>query len=160
METLNWASGRRTRIRAVAIVLLVLLGANGCARYVATPLAQTLATGERVQIQFRNLRDVRMGEVTANDVRTLGGEVVDYRGDTLVVAAFTAVAANGYETLGPGASVAIHRDEIATVGVSRLSVARTAGLTAIFVGLTVLLATALKNVGGGGGDETPPGGEQ
>jgi hypothetical protein len=145
--------------RGIAAALLLILAGNGCASFVPAP-ADPLPVRERVRFQFRTPRDVPMGEITANDVRTVLGEVVSDTGDTLTVSALRAIAASGYETLGPGSSVRVHRDELAGLYVSRLSISRSIGLAAVIAGLTALVGTALKNAGNSGSNGGPPGNGQ
>jgi hypothetical protein len=134
-----------------AAFLFALLGANACTSYVAAGVGTTPSAGARVRLDFSTPREVGMGAVTANGVRTLTGELVAADSATFTVAAMRAISDGGYETLGPGLSVDIPRQAVREVRISRISPARSAGLVASLAGLGLLVVGALASAGGEGG---------
>ena len=147
-----------SRGRSVAAAaLLVLAGGGACVSYVPAAAGSTPSAGSRVRLDFSAPREVGMGPVTANGVRTLTGELVGADSSTLTVAALSAVSDGGHETLGPGLSVVIPRQAVREVRISRISPARSAGLIGSIGGLALLVVGALAS-GGGDGGGTPGGG--
>lgn len=143
--------------RPTAVVLLLLLPiSSGCYGYF--PAGNEFPSpGTRVRLSLSTPQDVRFTEISANDVVSIDGEVVRVGTDTVVVSAFMARSASGYETLGRGESVAILRRNVAAVERSRLSVARSVGLAAIIGALSLAVGAAL-GAGGEGGDRGGGGG--
>lgn len=149
---------RSCRRPAAVLALVGALGCNACVAYVPAAAGATPAAGTRVRLDFAAPTDVRMGAVTANDVRILTGELVGADTATLTVAAMRAVSANGFETLGPGLSVVIPRREVREVRTSRISPSRSAGFFAVVAGVTLVVVGALSGAGGGEGPRGGGGG--
>lgn len=134
--------------RIVSLVLLSLLLA-GCFSYVPQP-ADALPRGATVRMALSQPVDVRLGEVTANEVVTVSGEMI--RADSAVVALSATLlrSRNGYESLAGGETVLIPRERVREVERKRLSPLRT-GLVASAV--VVVLALIASQTGFGGGRE-------
>lgn len=81
--------------RGAAAALLLLLGGNACTTYVAAGPGTTPSAGARVRLDFSAPREVGMGSVTANGVRTLTGELVAADSATYTVAALSALSDGG-----------------------------------------------------------------
>lgn len=144
-------------MRIISLVLLLTLGLNGCFAYVPSgggPLRQ----GAGVRAVLKNPQDVRLVEVTANNVAVVEGEVVRADAETVLLSARTVISSSGYEQLGGGATVEIPRGNIERLEERRFSTVRSAGLAGIVVALTAVTAAAATGLGiRGGGSGGPPG---
>lgn len=142
-------------MRTIAAFLLVILTLNGCFAYMPSRGAP-LRQGQGVRVLLSSPLDVRLVDVTANNVATLDGEVVSSDSATLVLSARMVRSNTGYEQLGGGATVQIPTTQIGEIEERRLSAVKTAGLVGIIVGLTAIVAAANTGTGvkggpGGGG---------
>lgn len=143
--------------RPAALLLLVTFVLNGC--YTYFPTQQIPDRGAKVRLELAQPQDVRLSEVTANDVVNLQGELAQVDSNRVVLSAFVLRSQSGYENIGRGESVSILRQNIASIRQSRISPLNTAGLVAIGVVIGVLTGVALADAGnqgegGGGGGET------
>lgn len=142
-------------MRTIAAFLLVILTLNGCFAYMPSRGAP-LRQGQGVRVLLSSPLDVRLVDVTANNVATLDGEVVSSDSTSLVLSARMVRSNTGYEQLGGGATVQIPTTQIGEIEERRLSAIKTAGLVGIIVGLTAIVAAANTGTGvkggpGGGG---------
>ena len=140
-----------------AVLLLLMFPSSGCYGYFPAG-SEFPSSGTRVRLRLSAPQDVRFTDISANDVVSIDGEVVRAGTDTVVVSAFMARSASGYETLGRGESVAIPRRNVVSVERSRFSVARSVGLAAIIGALSLAVGAAL-GAGGEGGDPGGGGGQ-
>lgn len=146
-------------MRIISSVLLLCLGLNGCFAYMPSR-GGALRQGQGVRAWLNAPMDVRLAEVTANNVSEIEGEVVRADSAVLVLSARMIRSSSGYEQLGANATVQIPRANVARLEERRISVLRSAGLVGIAVALTVVTAAANLGSGAKGGDGRGPGGEQ
>lgn len=142
-------------MRIISAALLLTLGLNGCFAYQA-PSGAPLAQGQGVRVLLSTPMDVRLVDVTANNVALVEGEFVSADSAQLVLSTRLVRSNSGYEQLGGGMTVQIPREKIGRMEERRLSVARSAGLVGIVIGLTAAVAAANSGTGvkggpGGGG---------
>ncbi|HET6764199.1 MAG TPA: hypothetical protein VFH27_11025 [Longimicrobiaceae bacterium] len=138
------------RKTAAAMVPLFLL--SGCYGYLPTkgrPLKQSLG----VQVYLNTPQDVRLAQVTANNVTIVQGEVVQASAEEVVVSATLLTTSSGYEQLGENATVHIARTNVKQLNERHLSYIRTLGIGAVVVVLTALVRGQVQ----GGGDPVDPG---
>lgn len=154
----NDSLGRLRQVRPVAVLLLVVFVLNGCYTYV--PTQEIPDRGARVRVQLSQPQDVRLSEVTANDVVTISGEVARLDSSAVVLSAYVLRSASGYENVARGESVGILRENIAAIRQSRISPLNTAGLVAVGILIAVAAGVALAEAGNQGEPGEPPGGEQ
>jgi hypothetical protein len=134
------------RLRAALVLLSFLFSA--CYSYVPVEtVPQRRGTGVRVGLTVP--QDIRLIEVTANDIATVDGELVAVDSSIVVLSAMRVESLTGYESLAGGATVRIPREHIAELQEKRFSVLRSAGL----VGLALLFTAGLGEVLGAGGDD-------
>lgn len=137
-----------------AVLSLFLL--NGCFAYVPVR-GESPAPGARVQVQLNSPQEVRAGEVTANDVVEIRGEVVAADSVQLLLSAFGLTSRSGIEHLATGQTTPVPRLNIARIRESRISTLRTAALAGMaLLGGTIFVAT-VANPRGGLGREGPGG---
>lgn len=140
-------------LRGTAALLAVTLA--GCYSY-APHRGGPLVQAQGVRVHLASAMDVRLPEVTANNVAVVEGEVVRADSAEVVVSATMVVSNSGYEQLGQGATVVIPRSRIGSIEARRLDVLRTAGLLGIVAGGTAVTyaantGTGTKGTGSGGG---------
>jgi hypothetical protein len=143
-------------VRAIAALLLLTLPLGGCYGYVPYRAGEALQSPQRVRVHLRVPQDVRLADVTANNVTLLDGEVVSADSSMLVVSTNFVTAGSGAEQLGGGATARIPRSAIDSLELRRFSKARTAGLAGIIGVLTAITAglmtgSATGSGSGGGG---------
>lgn len=147
----------RAFVRPIAAALLCLSVLNGCFSYV--PAAVDPPAPSRVRVLLTRPMDVRLSNVTANNVAVAEGEMVSATRDTLTISALWVRAGTGYEFPGVGETVRIPREQVGRVETRRFSAARSAGLTILSVGLGALLFAGvgkLTGSGDGGGGRPNP----
>jgi hypothetical protein len=146
---------RKRVVRPAAALLLSMSFLNGCFAY-APMNGVSPRPGARVRVELREPQVVRLGELTANDVVTLIGEVVTEDSSQIVLSALSATTRSGFEHAANGETVRVARGNAVAVSANRVSVLRTAGLA----GLVALGGAAFvsgvragraSNGGGGGG---------
>lgn len=143
-------------MRRAALSLSALLLLSACYSY-APVEGPAPERGARVRLHLTEPRDVRLTNVTGNEIVLVSGELVRMAGDTAVVSASSLRARSGYEFIAAGETLRIPRSEIALLQHRRLSPARS-GLLAGAVALgTTLLGSVVQASGGDGG---LPGGGQ
>jgi hypothetical protein len=142
-------------MRSALIIVLVAL-CSSCFSY--TPLQNEPARqGKRLRVQLSTPRDVRLTNVTANEVVTVDGELVRFAPDTATLSVWMLKARSGYEFIGTGETVSLPRRDIAAVEERRLSILRSAAVAAA-AGLAIVLIE--RAIGGSGGGGKEPGGGQ
>jgi hypothetical protein len=145
-------------VRAIAVLLLLTLPLSGCYGYVPYRPGLALQSPQRVRVHLSVPQDVRLTDVTANNVTLLDGEVVSAGADTLVVSTNFVTSASGMEQLGGGVTTRIPRSAIGSLEVRRFDKTRTAGLVGIIVALTGITAGLMTGSatgsGSGGGGST------
>jgi hypothetical protein len=122
--------GRKRMARPVAAVLLSLSFLNGCFAY-QTMNGASPRPGARVRVELREPQQVRLGELTANDVMAVIGEVVTEDSSQIVLSALSATTRSGFEHAANGETVRVARANVVAVGLNRVSVLRTAGLAGL-----------------------------
>lgn len=147
-------SSRRRRLRPIAAALLAALALSGCYSYV--PTQEVPGRGARVRVRLSQPQDVRLTEITANDVMMINGEVVRANSDTLVLSAYLLQSRSGYENFGRGETAFVPRENIVGLFENRISVIRTAGLMGAVALLGVVVGVALNNAGGSDSGDGPP----
>jgi hypothetical protein len=140
---------------AAAAALIAVLG--GCYSY-GPHRGGELPQATKVRVHLSSTVDVRLPEVTANNVALLEGEIVRADSAELVISASMVWSNSGYEQLGQGATVAIPVSKIGSIEARRFDVLRTAGLAGLVVGGTAATFAAntgggVRGGGGGGGSE-------
>ncbi|MDB4950265.1 MAG: hypothetical protein JWM27_2914 [Gemmatimonadetes bacterium] len=133
-------------MRTISAVLLSTFVLNGCFAYVPAPTAP-LQQGQSVQVFLNTPQDVRLTDVTANNITRVDGEVVSVDSAQLVLSAALVTAASGVDQLGGNATVVIPRGHVDHLQQKRFSPIRSVGLVGLVVLLTAL--TASQVVGGG-----------
>ena len=144
-------------MRKTAAVMIPLFLLSGCYGYLPTkgrPLQQSLG----VQVFLNTPQDVRLSQVTANNVSMVQGEVVQADAQEVVVSATLLTTSSGYEQLGENATVHIPRSNVKQLNERHLSYVRTLGIGAVVVLLTALVRGQVQGGGerDGGG---PPSGQ-
>ena len=117
-------------MRPVAALLLSMSFLNGCFAY-APMNGVSPRPGARVRVDLREPQQVRLGELTANDVMSLIGEVVTEDSSEIVLSALSATTRSGFEHAADGETVRVARSNAAVVSLNRLSMVRTAGLAGL-----------------------------
>ncbi|HYW06276.1 MAG TPA: hypothetical protein VE913_04930 [Longimicrobium sp.] len=148
---------RYSTVRPTAAACLALFALNGCFSYVPMNGPDPLP-GARVRVELRSPQQIRAGEVTANDVVSVIGEVISADTSLLVLSASQLTARSGYELSGGGETARLPRGNIVVVSQNRLSVLRTAlvaGAIAVLGGTFASQVRASRGGGGGGGGGTP-----
>jgi hypothetical protein len=143
-------------VRAISLVLLSTFVLNGCFVYVpnkGTPLQQ----GQSVQVFLNTPQDVRLTDVTANNVVRVDGEVVSVDADKMVLSAALVTQASGMDQLGENATVVVPRSHVDRVQEKRFSAVRTAGLVGLMALLTTLTAAGVVGGTSDGGHGPPSG---
>ncbi|HEY0150609.1 MAG TPA: hypothetical protein VGB92_01350 [Longimicrobium sp.] len=144
---------QKRMVRPVAALLLSLSFLNGCFAY-APMNGVSPQPGARVRVQLREPQQVRLGELTANDVMSLIGEVVTEDSSQLVLSALSATTRSGFEHAANGETVRVVRGNVVAVARNRVSVLRTAalaGMVAVGGAAFVSGVRAGRASGGGGG---------
>jgi len=146
---------KKRMVRPVAALLLSLSFLNGCFAY-APMNGVSPRPGARVRVELREPQMVRLGELTANDVMSLIGEVVTEDSSQIVLSALSATTRSGFEHAANGETVRVPRSNAAAVSLNRVSVVRTAGLAGLMaIGgaafVSGVRAGRASNGGGGGG---------
>lgn len=146
---------QKRMVRPVAALLLSTSFLNGCFAYAPTN-GVAPQPGARVRVELREPQQVRLGELTANDVVSLIGEVVADDSTQLVLSALSATTRSGFEHAANGETVRVARGNVVAVARNRVSVLRTAALAGmVAVGgaafVSGVRAGRASNGGGGGG---------
>ena len=139
--------------RPVAAVALLVFALNGCFSYVPLNGAAP-APGTRVRVDLQTPQPVVSGDVTANDVVSLIGEVVSADSVTLVLSATQLTTRTGYEHVGRGETARLPRANVARISQNRLSPVRTALVAGVVLVLGGSFASHVRpprGNGGGGG---------
>lgn len=142
-------------MRGALIIILVTL-CSSCFSY-ATLQSDPVRQGKRLRVQLSTPRDIRLTNVTANDVVTVDGELVRFAPDTATLSVWMLKARSGYEFIGTGETVFLPRRDIAAVEERRFSILRSAAVAAA-AGLAIVLIE--RAIGGSGGEGREPGGGQ
>lgn len=144
-------------MRRVLSVGLPLLTLGACFSYVPAAPGM-LRQGQGVNVFLSAPQDVKLREVTANNVVRVQGEVIEADTQQLAVSASLLVSSSGYEQLGEGATVVIPRASVQQLTARRVSVVRSIGLAGSAL---VLAALARGSITGGSrdGGGPPPSGQ-
>jgi hypothetical protein len=145
----------QTRVlRCVALVLTIALA--GCYTYVPAAAPPT-ERGSRVRVNLADPAELRLANVTANDVVTVTGDVIHLAEDSLALSAWELRSASGFEHLASGETVRIERDNIAGLERRKLSALRSALVTgALVLGGALFFAVVGGGDNGGEGPRNPP----
>lgn len=141
-------------VRYAALVGTLVAG-SGC--YVYVPLKSSTpppVRGAAVRARLAEPGRFRLTDVTAENVSSVDGEVVEWNADRLVLSAFWVRSNSGLEHKGVGETVVLPRTTIATVERKQISLARSSALAG---GIALLAVLANAAFIGGGGVEPPPG---
>ena len=130
-------------MRKTALLLLCVLPLNGCFAYVPSQ-GQALRQGQAVQVFLNTPQDVRLADVTANNVVRVDGEIVRLDTAQLVMSATLLTQASGIDQLGQNATVVIPRGHVDHIQEKRFSVLRSAGLVGLAALVTALTAGAVS----------------
>ncbi len=143
---------RKRMVRPAAALLLSLSFLNGCFAY-APMHGVSPQPGARVRVQLREPQQVRLGELTANDVMTVIGEVVTEDSSQIVISALSATTRSGFEHAANGETVRVARGNAAVVSINRVSVLRSAGLAGLVAlgGAAFVSGVRAGRASGGGG---------
>lgn len=140
---------------AGALLSLALLA--GCFQYVPVRNASP-RPGTRVQVFLNDPQEVRTGEVTANDVVEIRGEVVSADSARLLLSAFGLTSRSGYEHVATGQTTMVPRLNIAGIRENRVSPLRTGFLAGAVVLAGAIFVSEVANPRGSGpGGGGPPG---
>lgn len=137
-----------------ALLLLAVTSLNGCFSYVPAR-EQAPSQASRVRVHLVQPQQVRLSQVTANDVALVDGEIVSATDEEVSVSALWLVGRGGYETPGENATVRIPRANVARMEVRRPSLLRTGAILGAAAVLAAVFAAATLNGsadGGGGGN--------
>jgi hypothetical protein len=140
-------------IRWIAFLGL-LAGLPGCYGYARTP--EPPGRGIAIRAHLSQPQDVRLGEITANSVSRVDGEVIGLREDTLLVSAFWLRTPTGYEHMAKGQTVRIPRENVVAIEQKKFAWGRTGLLAAGIVAVGGLAKVAFDAAGGGGSGNPPP----
>lgn len=140
---LNGAAARRPLSMFLATTLLL----QGCYSY-APVRGEFPAQGSRVRVQLSEPQDVRLAQITANDVVRINGEVVRADTGSLLLSTWFVQSRSGYENIGQGETAVIPRRNIVSVEKNQLSLVRTAGLLGVAMLLGVLIRGAVDDPSG------------
>lgn len=140
-------------------LMLPVLALAGCFSYIPTN-GTALRQGQGVTVLLSVPQDVKLQEVTANNVVRVQGEVIQSDTQALSVSAALLVSSSGYEQLGEGATIVIPRRSIQRLTERRVSMLRSVGLAVLAVGATAAIArgTISGSTSRNGGGQ-PPGGQ-
>lgn len=142
---------RRSARLGAGLLSLWLLG--GCFAYV--PARTEPAPGSRVRLLLNQPQEIRAGDLTANDVVEVTGEVISADSAAVLLSAFGMRARSGYEFVGTGETARVPRLNIAGVQQNRISPLRTAAIAALAVAAGAVFVSQVQSSRGGG---TPGGG--
>ncbi|MBW3656803.1 MAG: hypothetical protein KY444_11940 [Gemmatimonadetes bacterium] len=153
---MNSITGARSPLRGAAAGLLLALGLNGCFTYAPVNGAMP-GPGARVKVALENPQEVRTGDLTANDVVEVTGELISADTTALVVSAFQLTSRSGYEHLALGETTHVPRLNVSAVRVNRINPLRTAAMTglALLGGALFVSQISPPRGGGGPGNEGP-----
>lgn len=144
-------------MRGIATLLLTVFACNACFSYAPAPAAgPPPEQGTAVRVYLSEPQDVRLTEITGNDVVRIDGEIAAADADEMVLSAWWLHARSGYEFRGQGETVRVARENVARVERKRLSYLRSGGLVALGV-LAGILFTVVEVGGGGRGPGEDPG---
>lgn len=133
-----------------ALLLPGLLLLSACYSYAPVQGAAP-ERGSRVRLHLTEPRDVRLMNVTGNEVVVVSGELIRMSADTALVSAYSLTSRSGYEFIATGETVRVPRSEIAFIQRRRISPLKS-GLLAGAVALgTSLIAAAVESGDGDGG---------
>lgn len=135
----------------------MLLGI-GCHSYVRTDVPG-LERGDRVRVFLSEPGAFRLGEVTAERVLQLDGEVVGWDEERLVLSAWWARSVSGREYAGEGLTVHVPREQVRDLEIRRLAALETGLVSAGGLAAALAIGAAMRSGGGsgsGGGGGTPP----
>lgn len=141
-------------MRRAVLFLPSLLLLSACYSYAPVQGAAP-DRGSRVRIHLTEPRDVRLTNLTGNEVVLVSGELVRMGADTAVVSAYTLRARSGYEFLAAGETVRVPQSDIALVQRRRLSPLKSGLLVGAVALGTSLVAAAVESGRSEGG---PPAG--
>jgi hypothetical protein len=137
------------------LLLFLLSATSGCYGYAPIEAGAPLPDpGSSVRIHLSPARSFELGEVTANNIAIVDGEVARWDEERLVLWPSSLRSSTGVKHRGVGQSVHILRNSIATTEGRQLSAGRTGGIVAVGV-LAGVLAVAL--FGGDAGGAQGPG---
>lgn len=138
------------------LLAISFLGLAGCYSYAPAPVPG-LARGAAVRVHMTTPFDLRITQVTVNDVAMVDGEVIGFTADTLALSAWWLQGASGFDYPAAGETLRIPGDRIGRVEKRRLSAVRSAGLAGAVAGITTLLVATLNAAGVFGGPGAPGG---
>lgn len=138
---------RRAARPVAALLLASFLG--GCFSY--APVSGTLPRpGARVKVELQTPQEFRAGDLTANDVVEVTGEVISADSSALVLSAFTLTSRSRAEHVTTGETTRVPRLNVASVRENRISPLRTAALTGLVVLGGAIFVSKVANPRGGG----------
>lgn len=141
--------------RPVAVALLLSFALGGCFAY-APVRGDMPRPGARVKVDLATPQEFRTGDITANEVVQITGEVVSADTAALVLSAFSFTSRTRFEQIAAGESARVPRLNIASVQENRLSTLRTAALAGMAFLAGALFVSEVANPRGRGG--SGPGG--
>lgn len=142
-------------MRRTSLLLLMVMTLNGCFSYVPAG-AKNPGQSSRVRVHLNQPQEVRLSQITANDVSVVDGEVVELTDDALTVSALWVTGRGGYENPGENVTVRIPRANVSRLEVRRPSLLRTGAILGIAALLAGAFAAATLNGGSEGGGGPPP----
>ena len=141
-------------MRAVSLLLLCVLGLNGCFHYVGASPAEAARQGAQVRVQLSRPVDVPVGPVTVRDVVQVTGETVSAGADSVRISAYALRTQVGYGAVATGETVTVPRTGVFGFQVKRMDPARSGLIAAAIIAAGVLTAGiggAFSNSGSGHG---------
>jgi hypothetical protein len=137
------------------LFLFLLSATSGCYGYVPIEAGAPLPDpGSSVRVRLSPARSFELGEITANSIAIVDGEVARWDEERLVLWPSSLRSSTGVKHRGVGQTVHILRSSMATTEGRQLSVARTGSVVAVGI-LAGVLAVVL--FGGDAGGAQGPG---
>ena len=146
-------------LRGVSAGLLLAAGLNGCFAYAPVNGAMP-SPGARVKVALETPQEVRTGDLTANDVVEVTGELVSADSAALTLSAFQLISRSGYEHLASGETTRVPRLNVSAVQVNRINPLRTAAMAGLALLGGALFVSQIAPPRGGGGPGDGGGGKQ
>jgi len=134
-------------MRSVSALLLGTLALGGCFSYAPVSPATTPPPATSVRVRLSRPMDFPISDVTVRDVVELQGEVVQSQDTSMMLSVFGLRSQTGYGVDASGETVAFPRTAVVGLSQKRISPWR----SAVFAGLVVAGAVALKATGVAGG---------
>ncbi len=142
-------------MRAIAALLLVTLSLSACFSYRTIDPALSRQRDD-VRVRLSRPIDVRLTEITANDVVQVDGEVISAADTVLYVSAWALRSRSGFSILAQGETVAIPTAGITELERKRISALRSSAVVAGVLALSTVIFGAVR--GGAEGEGPGPGG--